>query len=78
MSVSDDMTMALDTLRREGVPLLASEIAKWNLITPSASRRALQKLAQEGVVSRNDNGYWALQSDGSDYALGMHAHNEEA
>lgn len=64
MALSEDMSVAVSTLRREGVPLLCSEIAKWNLITPGAARRALQQLRREGQVDQNENGYWALSSDG--------------
>jgi len=58
--------LALITLRREGVPLLCSEVARWNDITPGAARRALHKLRDEGMVEQNDNNYWVLLNDGQE------------
>lgn len=55
-----DESMVMATLRHEGVPLLASELARWTCITPGAARRALQRLAVESLVVQNENGYWFL------------------
>lgn len=60
MANSIDMAVAIRALRRESVPLKASEIAKREGMTPGAARRALQALASEGAVYQNGSGYWVL------------------
>ena len=65
MSTDLDNLLALQCLKREGVPLLASEVARWSDMTPGAARRALQRLAAKGAAHQQENGYWALGNDGS-------------
>lgn len=50
----------LGTLKREKVPLKASEIAQWSGLTYDTVRRACYRLEGKGQVYFNGAGYWAL------------------
>lgn len=64
METRSPTMLTWQALKREGVPLLCSEIAKWHNLTPGAVRRALHKMMDEGLVVRNEAGYWAIVIDG--------------
>ena len=59
VTADTDATVVL-LLRKEGVPLLPTEVALWTGLPRGAVRRSLARLQTQGLVERNDNGYYGL------------------
>jgi DNA-binding IclR family transcriptional regulator len=65
MTANADYERVISRLKREdNYPLRASEIARWEGMSPGRARRALLRLQSEGRVIQNAGGYWALTPNG--------------